>query len=193
MESELRTTGERHETGRQGSARPGAADVRLPEDQGELYARLALPMTRLAYLMVGDHQSAEDVWHEAFIRVSSRLRHVRAREATDSYVRRAVINEARDYARRRQRERRRVGRIHDDQLVRTRLNESVDEQQEEVWELVLKLPWRQRAAVILRYYEGLSEEDSALVLRCSSRAINSLASRALSHLRRTVESKPKEE
>jgi RNA polymerase sigma factor (sigma-70 family) len=55
-----------------------------------------------------------------------------------------------------------------------------------IWTAILALPERQRAAIVLRYYEDLSERESAEILRCSVGALNQLVVRASATLRRTI-------
>lgn len=61
------------------------------------------------------------------------------------------------------------------------------EDRDVLWTALGELPERQRAAVVLRYYEDLTEDQVADVLRCSPRAVNSLVSRAMATLRARVE------
>jgi RNA polymerase sigma factor (sigma-70 family) len=56
----------------------------------------------------------------------------------------------------------------------------------DLWAGVQRLPGRQRAAVILRYYEDLSERESAELLRCSVATVRSLVARAMETLREKV-------
>jgi RNA polymerase sigma-70 factor (ECF subfamily) len=60
------------------------------------------------------------------------------------------------------------------------------EDRDVLWVALGELPERQRAAVVLRFYEDLNEERVAEVLRCSPRAVNSLVSRAMATLRARV-------
>jgi RNA polymerase sigma factor (sigma-70 family) len=57
---------------------------------------------------------------------------------------------------------------------------------EELWRRVLALPPRQRAAVVLRFYEDLSERETAEVLRCSPAAAKALVARAMETLRAEI-------
>ena len=57
---------------------------------------------------------------------------------------------------------------------------------EVVWSAIMRLPFRQRAAIVLRYYEDFSEAQTAVVLHCSARAANSLVSRAMATLRQEL-------
>jgi RNA polymerase sigma factor (sigma-70 family) len=56
-----------------------------------------------------------------------------------------------------------------------------------MWEAILELPPRQRAAIVLRFYEDLSEREAADVLRCSVGALNQLVVRAMSRLRASIQ------
>ena len=65
-----------------------------PEHGGmaELYVRYVPAGIRLAYLLTGDQNQAEDLAHEAFVRCVGRFRYLRSREAFDGYLRRAIVN-----------------------------------------------------------------------------------------------------
>ena len=54
---------------------------------------------------------------------------------------------------------------------------------DQLWSMIRRLPYRQRAALVLRYWEDLSEAQIGEVLKCSPRAVNSLLSRAKDELR----------
>ena len=60
------------------------------------------------------------------------------------------------------------------------------EDQDVLWRALRELPHRQRAAVVLRYYEDQSEEQVADTMRCSPRAVNALVSRAMATLRARI-------
>lgn len=135
---------------------------------------------RLAYLLVSDPHLAEDVVSEAFAKVYVRWAKGEVRDV-GSYLRRAVANEANSRLRRRYLERRVAEeRSGDDRGVRL-----VDDQaaeHDEVWQAIQRLPDRQRTAVVLRYYEDLSEADTAEVLGCSVGTVKSQVSRGLARL-----------
>ncbi len=65
-----------------------------PEHGGmaELYVRYVPAGIRLAYLLTGDRNQAEDLAHEAFVRCVGRFTYLRSREAFDAYLRRAIVN-----------------------------------------------------------------------------------------------------
>jgi len=58
---------------------------------------------------------------------------------------------------------------------------------DELVRMLRHLPDRQRAAIVLRFYEDLTERETAEVMRCSTRAVNSLVSRAMVTLRDEVQ------
>ena len=136
---------------------------------------------RLAYLLTGDHHQAEDIVADALTKVwkqweKGRVDNVRA------YLRRAVVNESNSKLRRRYLERRQVStRSGDDRGVRLVDEHAADRDQ--VWQALQRLPERQRAAIVLRYYEDLSEADAAEVLEVSVGTVKSQTSRGLDRLR----------
>jgi RNA polymerase sigma-70 factor (sigma-E family) len=135
---------------------------------------------RLAYLLVSDPHLAEDIVSEAFAKVYVRWSKGEVRDV-GAYLRRAVANEANSRLRRRYLERRVADeRSGDDRGVRL-----VDEQaaeHDQVWRAIERLPDRQRAAVVLRYYEDLSEAETAEVLGVSLGTVKSQTSRGLARL-----------
>ena len=135
----------------------------------------------LAFLLTRDAHLAEDLAQESFIRVAGRLRHIRKPDAFRAYLRQTLLNEFRKHIRRRSAER--------SAIERDRRPEAEPERHSfasETSEALTSLPPRQRAAITLRYYEDLSEEQTAELLRCSRRAVNALISRALETLRREL-------
>ena len=136
------------------------------------YARLC----RLAHLLTGDESRAEEIVMDAFVRSMSRWRTVREPRA---YVRRAVVNLCRNRKRRAFLERALpLGR----ERV-TNLPEPVDD----VWAAVRALPPRQRAAVVLRYWDDLSDTEIAATLGCSAGTVKSQLARARASLARVLE------
>jgi RNA polymerase sigma-70 factor (sigma-E family) len=146
---------------------------------GELYARHAPDAVRLAYLLTGDHGLAQDLVHEAFVRLFGRFRDLRDPDAFPAYLRSTVVNLTRSHFRRRRVERAylaREGRSPD--AIEPEVGRRV-----EMWQVLQALPLRQRAAIVLRYYEDLTEAQTADVLRCPVGTVKSLVSRGLERLR----------
>jgi RNA polymerase sigma-70 factor (sigma-E family) len=156
-------------------------DERRHDRVEELYRRHVPDAVRLAYLLTGDATSAEDLAHEAFVRVIGRLAHVRNAEAFGAYLRRAVVNLAISHHRRRTLERRFMAR---EQGMRPPLHGEPDVELAETMRRALeRLPASQRAAVILRFYEDLSEAAVAEILRCRPGTVRSRVARAMETLR----------
>jgi RNA polymerase sigma-70 factor (sigma-E family) len=135
---------------------------------------------RLAYLLTSDPHQAEDVVAEAFAKVYVRWQRGDVRDV-GAYLRRAVANEANSKLRRRYLERREAQRrAGDDRGVRTVDDVAADHDQ--VWQAIQRLPDRQRKAVVLRYYEDLSETETAEILGCSVGTVKSQVSRGLARM-----------
>jgi RNA polymerase sigma factor (sigma-70 family) len=148
----------------------------------DLYVRHLPGAVRLGYLLTGQREVAEDLAQEAFIKAAGRFRHLRDPAAFPAYLRRTLVNLHTSRLRRLGRERSVMARTHADQPAAM---PPIDEQHS-LWQLVLTLPARQRAALVLRYYEDLSEKQAADVLRCTVPAVKALVGRALDALRRDV-------
>jgi RNA polymerase sigma-70 factor (sigma-E family) len=165
-----------------------AVDGVEAEDSGrlaDLYVRHAAAGFRLAYLLTGDRNVAEDLLQEAFVKLAGRLRHLRQPEAFEAYLRRTIVNLSNNRFRRRALERA--------QLEREQRERRVDPVQPDVpleldmREALLGLPQRQRAAIVLRFYEDLSERETAELLRCRPATVRSLVFRAVRVLRADLE------
>jgi RNA polymerase sigma-70 factor (sigma-E family) len=147
-----------------------------------LYALHAPDAARLAYLLTGNKELAEDVVQDAFVKILGRFKDMGSVESFKAYLRTTVINVARGHFRRFRVERnwqQKQGGWLDDVVTKQPDIETRDE----MWARLQKLPYRQRAAVVLRYYEDLSESETADVLQCSPGAVKSLTTRAMAALR----------
>ena len=146
-------------------------------DFAEFFAATWPRLLRTTYAVTGDAQLAEDALQAAFTQAyASWARVVRADDPV-AYVRRIAVNAALQHGRRAF-VRREVSRADVPETVAPAVGE-VDE----VWQLVRSLPPRQRAVVVLRYYEDLSEQQIAQTLGCRPGTVKSQASAALSTLR----------
>lgn len=135
---------------------------------------------RLAYLLCGDPHLARDLAHDAFIRVASRLKRLTAPGSFRAYLNRTIINLTRDHFRRASVRRRHVQRTSNDEPA-IELPDVVE--RDAMWSALKQLSSRQRAALVLRYYEDLSEREAADALDCSVPALKSLVRRGLMSLR----------
>jgi len=144
-------------------------------------------LLRAAWAITGDPHLAQDVLHSALASVLPRWGSLRDPRAADAYVRRAMVNHHHSWYRRpQQRLEEPVAVLPERAAVATGPGESVAtaDQGRLLWELVLALPRQQRAAVVLRYYEGLSEADTARALGIGVGSVKSNTSRGLAALRR---------
>jgi RNA polymerase sigma-70 factor (sigma-E family) len=147
-----------------------------------LYSRHARSAGRLAFLLTGDRPLAEDIAQEAFVRAFGRLTALRRPEAFGAYLRRSVINLTRKHWGRTASENRYLSREGPREMARsTELPDLAT--RDEVWAAMQRLPYEQRAALVLRFFEDLSERDAAAALGCPRGTVKSRVSRALETLR----------
>ena len=158
--------------------------ARIEQRFDELYARHSTAAYRLAYVLTGDDRLAEDLVQEAFTKLFGRLAGLRNPDAFEQYLRVTILNLSRSHFRRAKRERVAIER---DRVTNSAVSVDTLPEPDVIWQRLQQLPWRQRAAVVLRFYEDLSEEETAQRLNCSARAVNSLVSRAMGTLRAEVE------
>ena len=149
-----------------------------------LYQANALSLIRLAYIMLGDLQSAEDVVQEAFCGLYRRWDRLKDHSGALYYLRASVLNGCRSALRRRA-VRRRV-------LAHQPAADSAEavvlggEQREEVIRALGRLPHRQREVLVLRFYSELSDEEIARVMGIRQSTVRSAAYRALETLGRAL-------
>lgn len=149
----------------------------------EIYATHFTHWTRLAYLIVGRADVAEELVQESILRCLPRLGSL---EHPHAYVRTAVVNAAKRWWGRQQLEQRTLERVAPSQLrdpdADGDLGLSLDTD-ESIASLLDRLPARQRAIVVLRYFEDMSERDVAATLGVPVGTIKSSLHRALHALR----------
>ena len=171
-----------------GAAEGVAADVGAgaaadADIDGEFQAYMAARwpvLVRTAFLLTGDRFLAEDLAQTALTRVYASWRRVRRADDVDAYVRRVLVNANAGRFRKR-----RVA----EQLVavpadgRSHVPHEPIAQRSALMAALAELPVRQRAVVVLRYWEDLPEREVAAVLGCSVGTVKSQASKALARLR----------
>ena len=149
----------------------------------ELYRQHAPDAGRLGYLLTGDRALAEDLVQEAFVRMFGRFRDLRNPDAFGAYLRKTVVNLSRSHFRRMRVERAYLQR----EAGAPQPGSPQLGAREEMWQRLLGLPERQRAAIVLRYYEDLSEAETADTMRCPVGTVKSLVSRGIERLRQGME------
>lgn len=139
------------------------------------YEETFAPMVRLAVLLTGVSWMAEDLVHDAYARVYTHWSRVREPRA---YLRRAVVNACRSAQRRAARQR----RLHARQIP-----EHARLDADELFDVLADLPYRQRAAIVLKYYEGRTNPEIAEMLGCRVGTVASLVHRGTEQLRRVIQ------
>jgi RNA polymerase sigma-70 factor (sigma-E family) len=148
-----------------------------------LYHEQAPGLGRLAYLLTGDAAVAEDLVQEAFVRAFARLAHLRRQDAVAAYLRRTVVNLAHKHFRRERTERAYLQATREPLDAVSQPDVAL---RDELWNALRELPPRQRSALVLRFYEDISEKEAARLLGCRVGTVKSLVHRALSSMREQI-------
>jgi RNA polymerase sigma-70 factor (sigma-E family) len=138
------------------------------------------PLRRAAFLICGDWFLADDLVQDATARVYARWDKVAERGDPDAYARKVVVNLLID-ERRRPWRRREIN--HDELPEPRRVPAASGDLQSDVLAALARVPPRQRAVLVLRFFEDQSVEDTAAILGCSPGTVKSQTSKGLSHLR----------
>lgn len=145
---------------------------------------------RTAHLLTGNPTSAEDLLQTTLLKAMARWDLVRRADSPDAYVRKMLLNEMLGESRKRGR---RAAKGHLIPVPQDAADPAVAAADRlDLWEQVQALPPRQRAVLVLRYYEDLSEAQIAETLGISVGTVKSQASHALKALRATTPSRTEE-
>jgi len=142
----------------------------------DVYRREALRMVRLAFLMVGSQERAEEIAQDAFAELLERWDRV---DRPAAYLRACVVNGCRSARRRRVLERRTLAT----ETVPAPIGLGADH----LADALGALPIKRRAAIVLRYYDGHSEAEIAALLGVRPGTVKSLLHRGLAQLREVIE------
>jgi RNA polymerase sigma-70 factor (sigma-E family) len=137
-------------------------------------------LLRMAYLLTRNRADAEDLVQAALAKTYQAWDRIEDRGAVDGYVRRAMVNTHISWWRRRRVEEYPTDEIPDQPVID---HASDSEVQDALRRAIERLPQRMRAAVVLRYYEDMSEAEIANVLGVSLGTVKSTVSRAVAKLR----------
>lgn len=168
------------DTGAMGSA--GHRERRDREFTEYLQARQP-SLLRTAYLLTGDRNQAEDILQSSLAKLYLAWDKVSDRASTDAYVRRIMVNENNSLWRRAWKRREHATEVIPDSPHHDTYD---DGRGAALWDVVTSLPPKARAVVVLRYYEQLSEAETADVLGISVGTVKSQCSRAIAALRERV-------
>lgn len=156
--------------------------MQQPHEEFHAYVQArSRALLRTAYLLTGNRQDAEDLLQTALAKTYLAWDRINDKGAADGYVRRVLVNTQASWWRR--------NRV--DEYPTAELPETDDtsdpiaasDLREVVWTALGRLPRRQRAMVVLRYYEDLTEAETAAILGVSIGTVKSTVSRALDRLR----------
>jgi RNA polymerase sigma-70 factor (sigma-E family) len=152
------------------------------EEFGEFMRDRASPLHQSAYLLCGDWHLAHDLVQDTLAKAYLHWPRVRRADSPDAYVRRILLNEVRG----RWRGRERTATVSRFPEGREPVSpDAADElaRRAGLLQALHALPLRQRATIVLRYLEGMSERETAAVLGCSEGTVKSQSARALGTLR----------
>ncbi|MFF9034050.1 SigE family RNA polymerase sigma factor [Streptomyces sp. NPDC014892] len=192
LSTSARSHSARSHSARSHSTRPtlsGLTDLSYPSFAAYVKARQPV-LLRTARSLTANPCDAEDLLQTALAKTYVAWERIEDHRALDGYVRRALLN-----TRTSQWRKRKVDEFACDELPEPEGVQAADpaEQQalhDAMWRAIMKLPARQRAMVVLRYYEDLSEVQTAEVLGVSVGTVKSAVSRALGKLREDPELEP---
>ncbi|REE96185.1 RNA polymerase sigma-70 factor (sigma-E family) [Thermomonospora umbrina] len=154
------------------------------DDDGATYEEFvttrAQSLLRYGYVLTGDPHDAADLLQESLVRLRAAWPRVVNKHDPEGYTRTIMARQHISIWRRRRRESL-VGRVPEREYTDRGLDRA--EQDPALWEALSALPTRQRAVLVLRYYEDMSDEQIANTLGISRGTVRSQASRALDKLR----------
>ncbi|MEU5722898.1 SigE family RNA polymerase sigma factor [Micromonospora sp. NPDC047738] len=155
----------------------------LEEEFREFVAARSGALLRTAYLLTGDWATAEDLLQTALTKTYLAWKRLGGIEAIEPYARRVMVNTSTSWWRRRWHGERPT------EVLPERAGADEIEQQldrDALWRHLQALPARQRAVLVLRFYEDMSEAQTAALLEISPGTVKSQTSRALNTLRRRL-------
>jgi RNA polymerase sigma-70 factor (sigma-E family) len=138
-------------------------------------------LLRTAYLLTGNAQSAEELVQDTLARLYPKWDRVAHADVPLAYVRRSLTNGYINYQRRAARREYPHDHVPERVDPRDELTQLADRDQ--IWAGLRFLPERQRAALVLRFFEDMTDEESAAALGCRVGTVRSLISRGLAALR----------
>jgi RNA polymerase sigma-70 factor (sigma-E family) len=152
-----------------------------------LYQAHALGLVRFAKILLGDQAAAEDVVQDAFLGLYRRWDAVREPDKVLGYLRASVVNACRVVQRSRARRDRALLRAPAASVVISAEDTAIiGEANRELIAALLRLPARQREALVLRHYLGLTEDEAAQAMNVSRGTVKSATSRGRTALARML-------
>jgi RNA polymerase sigma factor (sigma-70 family) len=155
----------------------------------DLFTDHCAELVRLAYLIVGDRDVAEEAVHEAFIAVYRNWNTLRDSSALRTHVSAAVMDQCRTAQRDQVRSRRLTDRLSRGRKLPASIDGDAiaNDQALRMFAVLRRLPHRQREVVVCRYHLDLTEAQTAALLELEIGTVNRQAHRALQRLQRDKE------
>jgi RNA polymerase sigma-70 factor (sigma-E family) len=151
------------------------------------YVRLRGPaLVRLARLIAGDRHRGEDLVQEVLTKAYPRWNRILAGGQPEVYLRRMLINAHLSWRRRRSSGETADGPAWVERADRADISAEAAER-DAVWRLIAGLPPKQRATIVLRFYEDLDDSAIAEILGCSPVTVRTHTMRALAALRQRLD------
>jgi RNA polymerase sigma-70 factor (sigma-E family) len=149
-------------------------------------------LLRYAVMLTGDPELARDLVQDVMVKAYSQWKRVGAADRPDRYVKVMVTREHLMWRRRWAVRHVFPAAVLVDQPSAQAEDDyaAVIADRDDLWQRLAKLPRRQRAVLVLRYYEQLTDAEIAQVLRCSAGTVRGYASRALATLRLELQAEP---
>jgi RNA polymerase sigma-70 factor (sigma-E family) len=163
-------------------AERGVSDVFVEDDFAAFVAARGPKLVRMARGLLRDPQHAEDVVQEVLVKAHQHWATICSRESPDAYVRRMLVNASTSFWRRAVRREFSVDSDAWVSLPGPDESARVDER-DRILAALRRLSPKQRAVIVLRHYEGLSDEEIATVMGTSVGTVRSNIHRGLAHLR----------
>jgi len=160
----------------------------LTADLERFVAERGRALLRVAILLTGSKESGEDLLQAGLERL---LRHWRKIEGSpEAYLRKTLYHLAADGHRRQRAQRKGLSLLRAGDAAPAVDATTVVDRRDALVRLLLQLPPRQRAVIVLRYWEQLSEAEAAQTLGCSAGTVKSAASRGIARLRELSQAQP---
>ena len=154
---------------------------RDPDEFAAFAAARSTALLRAAYLMVGDESLAQDLLQEALTRTYVAWPRLRDLNAAEAYTRRVITNTAISWFRRKGWRNELATEFLPERGVAAETDDMAE--RDWLWRALMGLPARQRAAIVLRYYEDLTEAQTADAMGCAVGTVKSQVSAGLRKLR----------
>ncbi|MEV0067045.1 MULTISPECIES: SigE family RNA polymerase sigma factor [unclassified Amycolatopsis] len=161
-------------------------DQRDEDEFAEYFSAKRDAVRRTAYLLCGDWHKADDLAQTAFVALHRRWKKIRDRAATDAYVRKTLVRAVIDESRRPWRREWQADVMPEPMPDTPGLAERVATR-EDLLAALKEVPPKQRAVLVLRFFEGLDVTAAAKALGCSEGNVKSQTARGLANLRQVLE------